>query len=368
MKPITVITGLPGDGKTLRMIQLLNEAAKDASRPIFAAGIDGLAPGLAEPLDDPRNWQECPDNSIIFVDEAWKWFGHLHDARQAPTPKHVLALAEVRHRGISFVMTTQMVNQLYPFMRGLVGPHIHVVRHMGMGVCTLYTWPELNEDVKSHTQRERAVSEKWVYPKSLFHMYKSATSHSIKRSIPWRVFLIPTTILAAVLIGWLAFVKLHNYGAHNARTIKGAGGVAAAPAASDGDRQPTYKTAADWQKALTPLLPGLPYTAPIFAGRKPVAVPRTFCMIAGADYRDAGSSFCRCKTEQGTSAPGISDALCRVIAVNGYYDPYLPPVTATQALPTASPTNTENPQVHLLAGIVPPRETARPYQPPNSAH
>ena len=120
------------------MRRLLKDAAK-AERPIVAAGIDGLEPGLAMVLDDPRKWNDkdadgnylVPDGSIIYVDEAWKWFGHLQDASRQATPPHVVALAEHRHRGLDFVWTTQMPNQLYPFVRGLIGAHTHCVRRFG---------------------------------------------------------------------------------------------------------------------------------------------------------------------------------------------------------------------------------------------
>ncbi|WP_223903055.1 zonular occludens toxin domain-containing protein, partial [Lactobacillus laiwuensis] len=126
--PIELFTGQPGNGKTALMMERLVAEAKAANRPIFAVGIDGLDPGLATVLDDARHWNDkdaegnyiVPNGSLIFVDEAWKWFGHLHDATRQQTPRHVLELAEHRHRGLDFVWTTQQPNQLYPFVRGLI--------------------------------------------------------------------------------------------------------------------------------------------------------------------------------------------------------------------------------------------------------
>ncbi len=106
--PITVLTGTPGGGKTALMMERLLEESKRAERPLFAAGIDGLQHGLATVLEDPRQWNAkdaeghylVPNGAIIFIDEAWKWFGHLHDASRQPTPHYVLELAEHRHRGL----------------------------------------------------------------------------------------------------------------------------------------------------------------------------------------------------------------------------------------------------------------------------
>lgn len=60
--PIELFTGQPGNGKTALMMERLLKEAKDGSRPLFAAGIDGLQPGLATVLDDPRTWNDLDQN------------------------------------------------------------------------------------------------------------------------------------------------------------------------------------------------------------------------------------------------------------------------------------------------------------------
>ncbi|MGY0331520.1 hypothetical protein [Xylella fastidiosa] len=72
--PIHVITALPGGGKTAIMVEMLEAEAKIGARPLFAAGIDGLQPGLATVLDDPSQWNAkdaygnyvVPDGSLVF--------------------------------------------------------------------------------------------------------------------------------------------------------------------------------------------------------------------------------------------------------------------------------------------------------------
>lgn len=322
--PIRLITGQPGNGKTLLMMQWLTDAASKADRPIYAAGIDGLAPGLAEPLENPRDWKDCPDGSLIFVDEAWKWFGHLHDASRAPTPKHVLDLAEHRHRGMDFVWTTQMPNQLYPFVRGLIAEHTHVIRRFGTSICELFTWGELCEDVKSQGMRTSALRRSWVHPKAMFDKFKSATQHTIKMRIPFRLLWIPASIVLASLAIFFAYQKLKpaNMAAELTHQPIPASGLPAAgisSGTSDDKKLPT--TADGWVKALTPTLPGVAYTAPVFAQSLEVSThPRTLCTITG-DYR-AKDSVCRCFTEQVTPVTGVTDALCRSLALQGYYDPF----------------------------------------------
>ncbi|WP_237761551.1 zonular occludens toxin domain-containing protein [Stenotrophomonas maltophilia] len=192
----------PGSLETAKpalMMERLVAEAKAANRPIFAVGIDGLDPGLATVLDDARHWNDkdaegdyiVPNGSLIFVDEAWKWFGHLHDATRQQTPRHVLELAEHRHRGLDFVWTTQQPNQLYPFVRGLIGAHSHVVRRFGTKMLDVYRWGELNEEIKSLAKRDMASAPRGC----CLRMSSGSTSRlrciRIKARIPLKVLALP---------------------------------------------------------------------------------------------------------------------------------------------------------------------------------
>lgn len=328
--PIDVLTGQPGNGKTALMMEMLLDASSKAERPIFAAGIDGLAPGIATELVDPRRWDECPDGSLIFVDEAWKWFGHLQDAQRQQTPPHVLKLAEHRHRGIDFVWTTQMPNQLFPFVRGLINKHFHVVRRFGTQIIDVYQWGELNEDIKSTGKRDIALRNTRALPKVVFDKYKSATLHTIKRSIPMRVWLLPVCIVAFFVLAYVGYRMLRP----EAMAAKMTGEDASAPqgalrpgaASSRPDSEgPKWATLTDYAVAHMPRFPTMPWSAPIYDSRAVTADPELFCMLSGAgedangDYKD---ETCNCKTEQGT-AYKVTQAECRTVALGGVpYNPY----------------------------------------------
>lgn len=350
--PIEIITGKPGNGKTaLMMERLLQEAAK-AERPLFAAGIDGLRDGLATVLDDPRKWNairpgepgtcNCtagpeghshvvPEGSLIFVDEAWKWFGHLHDASRQATPPHVLQLAEHRHRGIDFVWTAQGPNQIYPFARPLIADHTHVVRRFGTQFIDVFKWEELQEDVKSDGKRSNALRNTRTLPEQAFGAYKSAEVHTIKRRIPWRVVALPGLLIAAVLAAWFAFHALRPanlVGSTDEAT--GASVLAPAPTSATGargaspeDREPM--TALEYAAAHLPRFATMPHTAPIFDDRAPTADPLLMCMSSEAGTGAAGEHLpasCICLTEQGTKYD-ISDGECRRVARWGQpYNPY----------------------------------------------
>lgn len=349
--PIELYTGQPGNGKTALMMERLLDEAKRSERPIFAAGIDGLQPGLATVLDDPRKWNDhdpdgdptcdchgdgqlhahrIPDGSLIFVDEAWKWFGHLHDARSQATPKHVLDLAEHRHRGLDFVWTTQQPNQLYPFVRGLIGSHSHVVRRFGTKMIDVFRWGELNEEVKSSAKRDNAQRTTRLLPSGAFGSYKSAEVHTIKPRVPFKVLALPAMVVAAAIFVFFAYriLKPDAY----AERLKGSGttaqaGVPASSTAAQGEqpRESRFKNATDYARQHLPRFGTMPWTAPIFDDRQVTADPQLVCMssLGGADaYGNHSEPSCTCLTEQGTRYE-LSQPECRTLARYGsVYNPY----------------------------------------------
>lgn len=350
--PITSFTGKPGNGKTALMIEHLQQQAKKAERPLWASGIDGLKPGLASVFADPRQWNavkpghSCtchdtedsaacdahiiPNGSLIYIDEAWKWFGHLHDATRQATPAHVLGLAEHRHRGIDFVWTFQQPNQIYPFARGLMADHHHVVRRFGSKMIDVFSWEELNEDVKSTAKRENAQRKTRLIPSASFADYKSAEVHTIKTRIPWKVIMVPVFLVVALGAGWFAYDKLKpdNYAA----SLTGQGPASAAGAAgppANGEPMPSAKnkplTALEYAQAHLPRFGTMPWTAPAYDGRSVTADPQLLCMSSRAGD-DADGNFkdysCTCLTEQGTTYE-ISPPECRRLARQGpIYNPY----------------------------------------------
>lgn len=393
--PIDVITGQPGNGKSLRMMQrLVAESAKTGAdrRFLVAVGIDGIQPGLVDlVLADGKDWNEIdpngepvcdcgagrklpdgnhekhahfiPDGALFFVDEAWKWFGHLHDASRAPTPPHVLMLAEHRHRGFDMVWTTQMVNQVYPFVRGLIGTHSHVARRFGTRICTVFQWGELCEDVKSATQREKALSETWVHPSNMFDKYKSATVHTIKPRLPWKLFLIPICLIGALVLGYFGYesMKPDNFAATlNGEPEPGSGEAAPAPASEDSPKLPT--TAKAWAEYLAPTVPGLAFTAPVFAENLEVTThPMTLCYLVG----EGPESRCKCVTEQATPLD-VGEPMCRSIVKGGIYDPFKPerePVREATVQTVVTPSVLPKEAERLDSAVGHPPETAVPGGP-----
>lgn len=325
--PIEIYTGKPGNGKTALMVERLMNEAQKAERPLFQAGIDGLRPGLATALGDPRNWNVqgspdyVPDGALVFVDEAWKWFGHLHDASRQATPPHVLALAEHRHRGIDFVWTAQGPNQLYPFSRPLIADHRHVVRRFGTSLIDVYHWEELQDDVKSTAKRELARRSTVTLPEKTFGVYKSAEIHTIKRKIPKRLYAlaaIPLLLAAAV---YAAYATLRPDAHVERMTGRSAALAAPAPgivATATAPESTDPMTAEAWAARFLPRIAVYPQSAPAYDDRPVQSVPQLACAIGER-------MGCRCLTEQGTRYE-IDQFDCVAMVNNGgVYDPFKAP-------------------------------------------
>jgi hypothetical protein len=337
--------------------------AKLAERPLWAAGFDGLQPGLAEILKDPRDWnavkvgERCschdtedsaacdahviPNGSKIYVDEAWKWFGHLHDASRQSTPKHVLNLAEHRHRGIDFVWTFQQPNQIYPFARGLMGEHHHVVRRFGSKLVDIYTWSELNEDVKSAAKRDNATKQTRVLPREAWSGFKSAEVHTVKMKLPLRLLAIPLGLGVAVVAAYYAYQSIMPKVLGKSPEVSEV--VEAAPTKHvpvggrkqvDDERGRVFEPMSEadmerykrgYAQAHLPVFATMPWTMPIFDQRSPTADPELFCIssLGGEDGQGVYvEPSCTCQTEQNTEYE-ITEPECRKIARRGpVYNPY----------------------------------------------
>ncbi|MCL5979506.1 MAG: zonular occludens toxin domain-containing protein [Gammaproteobacteria bacterium] len=203
---IVVYTGVPGCGKTLKLITDVILPSKSSGRPVYVHGIDGLSDDLGWiPLDDPQKWHECPDGSIICIDEAQKAFRPRPAG--SPVPVHVSAGEEHRHRGIDLYLTTQSPMLLDAHLRRLVDLHQHLVRVWGLQSSTVYQWEEMQNDPQDRIARKMSQKSRFTFPKKNFGFYKSAEIHTHKRRFPrW---LIPLCVALVALFYGLYFLGHH---------------------------------------------------------------------------------------------------------------------------------------------------------------
>lgn len=321
---IRLFTGLPGAGKTLSLVAELVRLKKvEPDRPVYVCGIDGLKDGYGIECD-PREWESFPDGSIVVVDEAQKIWPSRGLKAVSPS---VQALSEHRHRGFDFLLCTQSPGYLDSYIIGLVQEHVHVVRRWGGKRVDRYIWQEACKDVKSTSMRQRAQRTKWKYPKECFDLYKSASLHTVKRKIPFRVMMIPVLLLVAGFLGWFgmrrgALEDATGRTAGAVNTVQSADGMAGGRRGGRG-----WATPEDYVKAHIPRVANQPWSAPVYDDQAVQAHPDLLCI----EYElpsEPGTMLCTCYTEQVTPYRIGSLAECRTYARHGVYNPRRSPVGA----------------------------------------
>jgi zona occludens toxin len=325
---IELITGLPGNGKTLMTIGQVKARALLENRPVFYNGIPELTIPGWELLDDPKQWATVPPRSIVLLDEGQKTFRN-RSVGSAP-PQFVTDLETHRHLGIDLVIITQHPSLIDPSVRRLAGKHQHVVRIWGMEASTVHTWAA----VKDNCDKSRADSEKtkYVFDKSLYGLYKSAEVHTMKRSIPGRVKLL---MALPLLLGALVY---YVYGVVSKKSTPQPV-TASVPAGGAGHQLAAYSPGAGPNRDKLPFDPladakeyaamntarvvGLPHTAPKYDSlTAPVRVPvPAMCVQIGMASRTGKAVNCKCYSQQGTPMP-VEFNMCIDFARNGYFQDF----------------------------------------------
>lgn len=334
---ITLLTGLPGSGKTLRMVQFIDEAIK-AGEVVFVTNLNGLK--LTHiPFEDPTQWRDLPSGSVLVVDEAQQFF---RTRRGGDAPEYITAMETIRHQGVRLVLATQQPNYLDTHLRGLVGMHEHLLRVNGKPQSKIWRHNEVMENVRSEKARSRYDSETWDYPKQLFDAYESAQVHTVKPVMSSRMkrgLMIGGVALAALSFVAYGFTDIFSglRGSDESPAPVQADSAPGAVAPVQGPGTTSEPTAVDKHKPeaiaeymanLQPRAPSLPWSAPIYDGRAAVAQPRVFCISSGDGYNGSGewsSGSYHCQTEQGTRVM-MPEAEAKMIARWGEpYNPYKAP-------------------------------------------
>lgn len=319
---ITLLTGVPGTGKTAALVSILLKLGEH--RPLYVYGLDGLK--LDHLAVDPHDWMsEVPDGGIVVIDEVqdvWRPRGS-----GAAVPDAVKALEVHRHRGIDFFLTTQKPHLVDANVRALVGRHIHL-RDLGL---LGRRWVEFDECCWPISPKKAYVNKRWTLPKEAFAHYTSASIHSkVPRSIPPMMFVLVGCALVLALLGWRIVSNMAGKGGGSVP----AASVAAAPQGSaPGARKlpPPRQTAAQLVRERLPVVADDPRTAPIYDGlRRVVRMPRImggFC---------AANLGCRCYLQDGVYA-AISGSACEAWIRNPPFDPFYLPASPGQSSTNVQP-------------------------------
>lgn len=316
---LILVTGLPGAGKTLYAVDLATKYAAEGVR-VFSCCLDGASPELFEVLPDNwsfDDWQSLPQGSVVIFDEAHKILPTR--TRDAP-PKAIRDLTEIRHFGLRFILITQDPRNIDVFVRRLIGRHFHLTRKMGLESALVKEWDHCVDDPSDFHEGKKAISSLFRYPKKLYNLYKSSTMHLVKKRIPFKVVLYAVAFFVILAFVGSVFFSYSDRIVEG-DIIPGTGSNSIVAGVPSGDSA-SYDTLEDYLIATTSLSPVLPWTAPIYEGKREIkSVPgKLVCYI--------GSRGCRCFTDQMTRVK-LPEPVCVSIVKDGVYNPYAPPYEET---------------------------------------
>ncbi len=313
---ITLITGLPGNGKTLYAISTINDRAEKEGRPVYYHGIAELKHDWAQ-LDNPDEWYKVPDGSIIVIDECQKVFPVRSNSERVPAK--CSAFETHRHRGFDIYLITQDRMLFDHHVRALAGQHFHLKRPFGQPFANLYEWQSASNP-KDYHELKLAIKTRWMFPKKNFALYKSAEVHTVRRTYPKKLFLIPLLLALIYAAATFAYNTLFVKPlAPKGQELNLLNGLDPPPLDTGYIQQPDATASAAPAAYLAnyqPRVADIPASAPIYDA---MAQPRTYprvdaCVVIGPR--------CTCYSQQGTKLKGVTLEFCRSFAAEPEFDYY----------------------------------------------
>lgn len=217
---ITLITGVPGSGKTLYCVSEIlpsligsvvpgQDGNPDITRTVYT-NINGLLldhENIDGGLNGLQGWQNwCkPGDCIVFDEVQSVWKPRPNGSK---IPDDIGALETHRHKGVDFVLLTQHPMLLDQNVRALIGRHLHIRRMGGMGAAIVYEWDSCS---RSLTYSNSITRKPWRYSKKAFKQYKSAELHTKQtKSLPLLLWFAIIAFLAAMYFVPSAYDRLFN--------------------------------------------------------------------------------------------------------------------------------------------------------------
>lgn len=334
---ITLLTGLPGNGKTLFLLKTIKDKAEKENREVYYSGIN-IVDKVALPWTEfkAEEWPDLPSGAIILIDEAQFTFPKKPNG--AVLPAWYEQLAVHRHKGFDIFVATQHPTLLDNFVRRLVGQHYHAVRKFGLERSTIYEWGVCNPAPEMLSSQKSAIVLKWAFPKEVYAWYKSAEVHTVKKRIPAKLVL--AVLLVVAIVAGVSYRLTHITGKKPqiegvqpapVSTPPGVAQVGAAGgAAGAASKDKPFDPVADAKQFIvmnTPRIEGLPQTAPKYDElTRPVRVPvPAACVQIGSvrDSKDGSGIRCKCFTQQGTPMD-VTLSMCLGFARNGFFQDFDP--------------------------------------------
>lgn len=350
--PLTLITGLPGNGKTLNSIKELDAQAVKEGRIVYYHNVRGLKGDTLKAewyeFDNPLEWHKLPENSLILIDEAQGFFP-VRDPRKE-VPDHCSQIETIRHGGRELWLVTQDANFLDVHVRRLCNRHIHFKRVFKSSRVLRHEWEQVT-DISKAASYKAAMTTPIKLDKKFFGAYESTAQgakHYLKFKPPLAAYVLVVVLCVMAYYGW------EVYGMYT-RAVE----PVATPAAASSNGQLSTKsvlqqaaevvnpagqgkgrvTTEQYLQDRTPRVASVPSSAPVYDDlTKPVSFPRTYCMSSrdegflerqGVRKRmkvglvDGKKTGCGCYTQQGTLVT-TSFEYCMNAVTNGIFDPTIP--------------------------------------------
>lgn len=320
---LTVITGLPGSGKTAGVVErfLMPLAAKDWQEQAITpdgdkvtvkrrllTNINGL---LLEhekiDADDLAKWHEWakPGDLIVFdeVQKPWPLTGANKEQ-----PKCITELETHRHYGIDMILMTQHPMLINAAIVRLAGQHLHIRKLGNSRFATIYEWDGVSRTL---LYKNAFAKKPWRRSKDAEKVYRSSSLHTKqKRAIPTVLF-----VIIACLIGFPALAWKFG-GNFQERYFGGKPLIPVATPAQPGGKAPHEPVAAS--SAPTAPVPTPPASSPVrepvFAGCARIR-ERCQCFDTAGFPVDKDKLFCEDATRV---ASGIGKALEIISDANPY--------------------------------------------------
>lgn len=323
---IYLTTGANGAGKTLLTLRDVQEKSIKESRPVYHNGRFEIVP--TGPLStwtkiETKDWQDCPDGSIIVVDECHNLGDFPPRTGKEPVPPHVLAMAEHRRRGFDFYLITQHPMSFDPFVRRLIGSpgwHRHLKRASGAPLVSVLTWPAVNDQPQKNGSGESASVAMTSFPKEVYSWYVSTQLDTSKLKIPFQVKVLAACLLIVPVVGYLGWSKFVQTVQPKTPVTTLAAGSSIAPGQPSAAPSQVLAAAvlspAQYMESFTPRVEGLAYTAPRYDEKtKPVTVPYPAACISSGPR-------CQCYSQQATRLD-VPASLCNQIVKGGYFNDWI---------------------------------------------
>lgn len=313
----TLVTGIPGSGKTLNTLEMVDRDHPDCQVYYFHIDECDMTGWEEITADQVHQWETFPDGSVFVIDECHKVWPRI--PINSKSPPSVEALDEHRHRGFTFYLMTQKATKLDFRVRDMMDRHIHYERAFGQNMSRSLEFQSCQTDTSDYHVRQDALVKVKRFNKKYFDKYKSASMHTIKKRIPKKLYVIAASIVVVIALGVSLLTRLQartddDYFNKQVSSESGDYGLADITAFS-GPRKISISSV-DYVEQFTPRVQDMPLSAPAYDDVTEIKTyPRPQCML------NMRNKICKCFTQQATPLD-ISSQQCRYMVENGWFNPY----------------------------------------------